>query len=222
MNYSFLIVEDDVLISEHLKQIVIAHGHEVTAICSNEKSARESIDKQLPDFAFLDIRLLKNDLGINIGRYLQPLGVPFVFITAFSDKKTIQEAVDLEPKGYILKPFEREEVDAAINKLLVYGRQSITIKSAGVKYILQINEIIFIRSENVYLEIHTNDKKYLIREKLSQFLIRVPGKKLIQVHRSFAVNPEKISKQLKSSIFINDIEIPVSKNYRKIAENLIA
>ena len=215
MKYKFLIVEDDALISEHLNEIVIGHGHEVSDICAHEQSALQSIEQNPPDFALLDIRLLGDDLGINIGRHLQGLGIPFVFITSFSDKQTIQEAVDVEPKGYILKPFEAAEVSAVINKLVECGKQSMTIKSGGIKYQLLIRDILFVQSENVYLEIHTSDKKYLVRKKLSDFLSKVSGERLIQVHRSFAVNPKKLTKQVKASLFINDVEIPVSKNYKK-------
>jgi len=220
MNYSFLIVEDDVLISEHLKRIVLEHGHNVTAICSNEKSTYLEVEKCRPDFAFLDIKLLGNDLGINIGRHLKTLNVPFIFITSYSDKKTIQEAVDLEPKGYILKPFESKEISTAINKLVEFGKQNITIKSAGVKYILNVNDVLYLKSENVYLEIYTSEKKYLAREKMSKFLSHISARNLIQVHRSYAINPSKINKLLRTSIFIEGVEIPVSRNYRKTVGNL--
>jgi len=220
MKYKFLIVEDDVFISEHLKQIVLSHGHEVTDICSTENSALQSIDQCPPDFAFLDIKLLGDDLGINVGRHLESMGIPFMFITSFSDKQTIQQAVDVQPKGYILKPFEAEEIGSAIKKLMAFGKQSISIKSRGIQYKLLINDIIFVRSDNVYLEIYLDKKKYLVREKMSNFLSKVSGENLIQVHRSYAVNPRRLTKQLKTSLFIDDIEIPVSKNYQKIAENL--
>lgn len=220
MKYTFLIVEDDALISEHLYEIVLSHGYEVSDICSNESSALQSIDQNSPDFALLDIRLLGNNSGINIGRYLQNLAIPFVFITSFSDKQTIQEAIDLQPKGYILKPFKTEEISAAISRLVSFGKQSISIKSGGVKYQLRIGDILFVKSENVYLEIHTFQKKYLVREKLSDFLARISGSRLIQVHRSFAVNPTKLTKQVKASLFIDEVEIPVSRIYKKQAEEL--
>lgn len=222
MSYKFLIVEDDALISEHLRDIVLSQGHLVSDICANEETALRSIDNDPPDFSLVDIRLLGNDLGINIGRHLQQLGIPFMFITSFSDKKTIQQAVDTQPKGYILKPFDAEEISEAINKLIEFGKQTIAIKSGGVKYNLFINDIIFIKSENVYLEIHTSEKRYLIREKLSAFLKRISGSRLIQVHRSYAINPKKLTKQLRTSLFIDDTEIPVSKNYQdQVAELLV-
>jgi len=219
MNYKFLIVEDDALISEHLRDIVLSHGHIVSDVCANEESALRSIDNNPPDFSLVDIRLLGNDLGINIGHHLQQLGIPFMFITSFSDKQTLQEAIDTQPKGYILKPFERDEITVAINKLIEFGKQTIKIKSGGIKYNLFIRDIIYVKSENVYLEIHTAKKKYLIREKMSVFLAKISGSRLIQVHRSYAVNPKKLTKQVKTSLFIAETEIPVSKNYQnQVAE----
>ena len=115
MKYKFLIVEDEVLISEHLKSILIGLNHQVTDICSSLKTAIESIHNFQPDIALLDIHMHGEDQGIAVAKHLKKLQIPFIFITSFSDKKTIQSAIREHPKGYILKPFSTIEIQEVIN-----------------------------------------------------------------------------------------------------------
>lgn len=214
-------MEDDVLISEHLSQIVSSQGYQVIAICSNENDAINQINKQAPDYAFLDIRLLGNDLGINIGRKLKDLGIPFMYLTSFSDKKTLKDAVDTHPIGYILKPFEEEEIIQALDKFRQLSPQFILIKS-GVKQIkIRVQDILYIKSDNVYLEIYCSNQKYLIRSKMLDFLDMCQVDYLRQVHRSYAVNINMLDSVQKNCLYIEEQKIPTSKKYIADTELLL-
>jgi DNA-binding LytR/AlgR family response regulator len=222
MSKQFLIIEDDVLISEHLKDIITQEGMSVMNIVSNEAAAFELLSNERPDLAFVDIRLQGNDSGIKIARKLNELNVPFYFITSFSDKQTIKEAVETEPKGYILKPFELDEIIESIHKLLKFLPQKIEIKDAGKTIYLEPEELIFVKSENVYLEIHTvHQKKYVVRKKLKDFIAQEGLENLVQVHRSFAVDLSKVTAKERKSLFIDQYEIPVSKKYIDLVEKHI-
>ncbi|MEO9532198.1 MAG: response regulator transcription factor [Crocinitomicaceae bacterium] len=210
---NFLIIEDDVLISEHLKYLIQEEGHLVTDICSNEASALNSLKNQQPDLAFVDIRLQGNDSGVIIASELTKLNIPFYFITSFSDKKTVQEAVETLPKGYILKPFEVEEIQDAIGKLISFVDREIDIKVNGADVFIKCSDVIYMRSENVYVEIYTLDKKYVIREKLGEIVNRIGLKNFIRVHRSFALDLERVTQRKKNCLTVNTVDIPVSKKY---------
>ncbi len=214
-------MEDDALISEHLSDIVEAQGFNVPAICSNEEDALYAIEDMPPDYAFLDIRLLGDDLGINIGRVLKKKNIPFMYLTSFSDKKTVQEAVDTEPIGYILKPFETDEIVTALEKFRQIQPDEVVIKSGVDRLKIKLNDILYIKSDNVYLEIYSTDSKYLIRSKMTNFLEECQVSYLVQVHRSYTVNIQRITKVKSSSVFINSEEIPVSKNFVSQTESLL-
>ena len=120
MKPNILIAEDDIFISEHLKQILNKLGYGVCGIVGSYDQAEAFINKnKLPDLALLDIRMHKEDQGIKIAKLLKTKDVPFIFITSFSDQKTLKSALEQEPKGYILKPFTPEDIKEAVEGVLV-------------------------------------------------------------------------------------------------------
>src|SRR5207247_4806617 len=55
-------------------------------------------------------------------RIKDSLGIPVVFLTAHGDAATLQRAKNLEPFGYILKPFDERNLHAAV-EVAVYRAQ---------------------------------------------------------------------------------------------------
>lgn len=223
INNSILIAEDDVLISEHLKRIVLNLGFEVYGIVASFDSASKTIDKSnLPDLALLDIRMHNEDQGLLIAKYLNKLKVPFIFITSFSDKKTLEEAVVLKPSGYIVKPFTPEEIKKSIESVLQKLVLSyIVVKHKKEQKKILFNDIIFIKSDNNYLEIHTSYSKiYLIRTKLSEIEKNIHLHGYVRVHRSFLVNKIFVNGINGNSIIVNHKELPVSRHYKKNLKSL--
>src|ERR1700758_3861942 len=109
--FNILIAEDDVIISEYLAEIITDMGHNVCTIVSNYDEAKEFLQhNQAPQMALLDIRMHNRDQGIDIATEMKSKNIPFIFITSFTDKNTIQNAVAQQPLGYIVKPFKKEEV----------------------------------------------------------------------------------------------------------------
>ena len=115
-----LIVEDAVIIAEDLAASVEELGYEVVGIADNAPEAFAMIEERNPDVALLDINLGTEIDGLDIARTLnEKYQLPFIFITAFSSKQTQDKIAALNPKGYLVKPFENEELEAAIEKALV-------------------------------------------------------------------------------------------------------
>ncbi len=215
MGSRVLIVEDDVIISEVLRQIVEGEGHQVVGVCSDEETAKEKAQFMHPDFALLDIKLLRDDLGTNVARELNSMKIPFAFITSYADKATIQEAVLLGPKGYLLKPFEKAEVTQVLEHLSNSVKQTIPLKSMGVTYVVDVADIKYVKSDNVYLEVHTLKKKYLARQKMQEFSAFLSPKQFIRVHQSYLVNSEYITCVNQNQLMIDDVTIPISRKYKK-------
>ena len=215
MSYKFLIVEDDVLISEHLRSILQRMQHQVLGICGSRSEAITCIQNERPDFALLDIRMHGKDQGIEVAEYLKSIGVPFIFITSFSDKKTLQSAVKQQPKGYILKPFSAEEVEDVIRDCVKELKDDfVYIKESNGSTKVNHSDILWIQADNVYIEIHTAQKKYVVREKLNVFLEDLPEDIFAKVHRSYVVNKEHIDRIETNSIYLGETQIPVSKTYK--------
>jgi DNA-binding LytR/AlgR family response regulator len=213
--YNVLIGEDDVIISEYLASILAEMGHHVCAIVSNYGEAQQFLENnELPHLALLDIRMHNRDQGIEIAAEMRSRNIPFIFITSFTDKNTLQKAIEQQPFGYIVKPFKKEEVRNAVNKVLMLLRPDHIMLKDGATYTrILFDEVLFLKSDNVYVEVCTTNKTHLVRAQLSEILKEFPAEQFVRVHRSYAVNTNKISRYGPSKIFIDDLEIPVSKAY---------
>ena len=92
--------------------------------------------------------------------------------------------------------------------------KSITLKVSGAEVKIITNEILYVKSDGNYLEIHTHSQKHLTREKISNFLKLVPDPiEFMQVRRSHIVRLDKITGKGKKHIIINDIKIQVGETY---------
>jgi DNA-binding LytR/AlgR family response regulator len=222
MSINILIAEDDIFISEHLKQILIDLNYNVCGIVSSYDQAVDFFSKEeLPQLALLDIRMHGEDQGIRIAEYLNTLKVPFIYITSFSDKKTVQLAVAQEPKGYIVKPFSEEEIEEVLSKVVVGLRPIyITIKDAFSRTKILINEIQYMKSENVYVEIYTKRKMYITRCKLSELIEEIEDENFVRVHRSYVVNKKFIERSSSQEILVNGERIPVSRSYKEAVQGV--
>lgn len=101
-----LIVEDEPLIAEDLAAILEREGFTISAVVYTPEDAMEELQTHLPDMVLLDINLAGGQEGITLAQYIhERLHLPFVFVTSYSDKQTLERAKHTEPAGYIVKPF---------------------------------------------------------------------------------------------------------------------
>ncbi len=211
-----LIVEDDVLISEHLKMILEDLGHSVSNVCYSFKDAVNSLNTDIPDFAFLDIRMNGIDEGIEVAKELNKIKVPFVFLTSFSDKQTLMDAIIQNPIGYILKPFSKDDITKIITKIYeLLQIDFIEVGNSNKINRIKINEILFLKSDNVYVEVVCNSNKYVVRGKLNELHEKLPKNKFLRVNQSYVINIDKVKTIQRSNVQISNIEIPLSKKYRQ-------
>jgi two-component system, LytTR family, response regulator LytT len=220
---NILIAEDDVFISEHLSQILKGLGYKVSGIVSSYQQAENFItDNELPDLALLDIRMHNEDQGVEIAKLLNTKAVPFVFITSFSDKKTVQQAVEQQPKGYILKPFEADEIEKIVTNVLAENQTKfIYTKDNFITNKIPIADILWVKSDNVYVEIKTSQKTFVHRASLPDMIKVLPEKEFTRVHRSYLVRNDSVQKINTNSVTINQEEIPVSKSYKEAVKGLM-
>ena len=117
-----LIIEDDVLIANYIKYVLEKNEYYVTGIADTTETVADSIKVLCPDIALLDIRLSGGESGIDISGVLDKKDIPFVYLTANSDRATMSSALKTNPIAYITKPFNEDNVIAAI-ELLRQGRE---------------------------------------------------------------------------------------------------
>lgn len=115
---NILIVEDDALIAENLKYTLEDLGYHVCGICYHFDEAKASILQTDADLILLDINLEEAEEwknGISLGAFIQETSrIPFIYLTAYDDFKTIKEATRQHPQGYLIKPANAASLFAMI------------------------------------------------------------------------------------------------------------
>ena len=111
-----LIVEDEILIAEELKERLARLGFTVIAAVDTADEGIAIATRERPDLVLMDIRLKGKKDGVQAAREIRKqVDVPIVYLTAHSDRQTVERATATEFDGFILKPFQRRELQATID-----------------------------------------------------------------------------------------------------------
>jgi len=114
-----IIVEDELLIAEDIQLSLEELDYEVVAVCMNQEDALRDVQECRPDLVLMDILLQGESAGIRTADEIRRKhDVPVIYLTSFSDKKTLEQAKITEPYGYILKPFHPEVLQSVIEMAL--------------------------------------------------------------------------------------------------------
>lgn len=110
-----LIVEDEFLIAEELRERLSRLGFSVIAMVDSADEGVAIATRERPDLVLMDIRLRGEKDGIQAAQEIrQQVDLPIVYVTAYSDKLTVNRAKKTEHDGFILKPFHRYELQSTI------------------------------------------------------------------------------------------------------------
>lgn len=114
-----LIVEDETVLAIGMEYSLEEYGYIVSGIESSALEAINHVHNNPVDIVLMDIKLKSKMTGVEAARKIwEELKIPIVFLTSYSDDKTIQNAMDCEPYGYLLKPCRDEELKVAIETAL--------------------------------------------------------------------------------------------------------
>src|SRR4051794_88144 len=109
-----LIAEDETLIRLDLRQMLEEHGLEVCGEARDGLEAVELARETQPDLAIFDLKMPNLD-GVEAARRVYAeRPIPIVMLTAYSDRKTVDRALDAGVFSYLSKPFAPGDVIPAI------------------------------------------------------------------------------------------------------------
>jgi len=230
-----LIVEDEYITAKTLSNFLEASGYTVVGCAMDTEEALSYLKNTVIDCVVLDINLNDEKDGVWIANHIKEnYQIPFIFLTAYTDKDTITRAVEASPFGFLAKPFQKVELFSAIeialhkhNELTMFindstANEGILAKTVFLKNVdrfdkVAISDICFIESHKNYLLIHTNNMLYKHRATLKEFTEMLPQTDFVKTHRAFLINKDKITSVDKSNHIINVLHtsIPVSKAFRQ-------
>jgi DNA-binding LytR/AlgR family response regulator len=216
MERKILIVDDEVLIAEDLMDILNKYGIKNVKMAHDRKHAMVVLNEFKPNIVLLDIRMEKEMDGLELGQYINDqIKIPFIYITAHSDIEMIKRIVKTKPVAYITKPYKNSEIYAALlmaeNILNSLTDIFLIFKDGYATVKVVLDDINYVEGDGNYIHVYTKQKKYTLRNSLEWFKDQVPEGLFHQTHRSFIVNITKITKTTSKSVFIDTIEIPVSR-----------
>lgn len=223
-----LVVEDEIIIADDICNILNQLGYEALEPAISYTEALKCMEEFNPDLVILDIQLSGNKDGIDLAwKIKEDFDIPFIFLTSNADKLTVDRAKRVAPPAYLVKPFNKDELYTAI-EIALYNHAktdrdsegSVVIKDAlfvrqNKAFIkVKFDDILFIRSEHIYIEIFTSDnQKILIRDSLNEYIKKL-NDNFFRVHRSYIVNLQYIQTIEFGSVNIGGQEVPIGKNYR--------
>ena len=120
---NILVVEDESIVAEDIKNVLLMEGYLVCGIACSGDLALKKVNEHHPDLILMDINLKGNMDGIETSRKIrEQLDIPIIYLTAFSEKDTIDRAKLTNPMGYLVKPINRRDMCIAIEITLYKHR----------------------------------------------------------------------------------------------------
>ncbi|MGL5942366.1 MAG: hybrid sensor histidine kinase/response regulator [Waterburya sp.] len=134
---SIFIVEDEIITARSIAQNLKKFGYQVAGIANSGTKALEQIITTRPDLVLMDIFLQKDDIdGITTAERIQSqLNVPIIYLTAHSEQETLERAKATTPFGYILKPYNKKNLQIEI-EMSLHKHQLVTSAMEN-----QVNEL---------------------------------------------------------------------------------
>jgi len=244
--YSIILVEDDSMQRKMLKKMILTM-HEFIKIyeADSENSALDIIKKYDINMFLIDISLKESsglDLAIEIRKIPKYEFRQIIFLTTHMEYIT-QAFKQTHCYDYILKPYDKEEVQAMLNKIILNETNNsnnkidsdkveadmeivITLKN-GIYVGIKINDILFIEVKGKNCEVNTINGMFIANNTtLKKMLQLINSEYIIQSHRAFAVNNKYISKIEKldfklSVVYFNKYDKTALLGY-KYKDNIIS
>ena len=220
MTISCVIIEDLQVAADFLHKCCKRSGMvEVKGHFPNVQQALEFLNENVVDLLFLDVEMP----GATGFELLDKLAYSPKVILTTSKEERAYNAFEYNITDFLKKPYTYPRFTEALEKLAQpadvssappASQDHIFIKSDGKLVRLNNEDILFIESMGDYVRFVTEDKKYLTHNTIKNLEEKVNKQCFMKVHRSYIINLLKIDDIRENDLFINGIEIPISKSHK--------
>lgn len=225
------IIEDDLIIAEHISLLLQKEGYPEPAIAASYSEALSLIESFKPDILLTDISLGEEKSGIELAEYVnQHFKIPVIYITSLHSAEIVKKAAQTQPAAYLIKPCKKEDLMVAMELALVAREQKksyelsdqvITVKDGSVHVRIPFENIVLLKAEENYTAIYTSTQRpRMVRHFLGDLQSQLPNEDFIRIHRSYVVNKKYISEIHSSHVVIQNFQLPVSRSYRNVISML--
>ncbi|MBP0904314.1 sigma 54-interacting transcriptional regulator [Mariniflexile gromovii] len=164
MKKKILIVEDEFIVANDLSWILRKADFEVSGIADSYEDALKQIATLKPDLAILDIRLNGQLTGIDLANKLNEFRIPFIYLSANSNRSTLEEAKATKPYGFLVKPFREKDVIISLEIASYHHEHSNGFNDTIQKNLsLKLNTLLGLESnvDNLCLELTKTFQSYI-------------------------------------------------------------
>jgi len=239
MKIKVLIVEDNIILADEIKFSLIEMGYQVIDIVDNGQDAIDLVKDKDIDIILMDIKLKGGIDGIETAKKIKSLKhVLIIFLTDLNKKRVWEKAKVTNPSAYLIKPFNKLEIDAAFQiaikntskkeanidpkqdigdlELTPFEANDRIYLREGTRFIRILKgDILYIKGAGSYSDIYTADKKHTLTYNLTQIKKKISFEELERVHKSYIININKITGFEGNRIFIDKVEIPIGGLYKE-------
>lgn len=216
-----LIVEDEPIIAGFIRRTLSSLGYGVAGHARSFEEALELLGSVDVDLALVDIALGGQLDGMDFAHALREHGdVPFIFLTSYADPQTIERAKPTRPSGYVIKPFTANDLYSNI-ELAISAASERVPSTSGLflpdgfgKVRIELENILFIESNRMYLDVYTSGRVYRQRIALTKFMEALPEDRFLRIHRSIAVNTAHVTRWNRTFLWVGERELPVGRTYQ--------
>ncbi|MDP4663101.1 MAG: response regulator [Salibacteraceae bacterium] len=244
MSMNIMVVEDESIVAKDIQVCLRKLGYNVVGTFPSGEQAVEEAKTLEPDLVMMDIMLKGQMSGIEAAEAIRKeQDIPIIFLTAYTDRNTVDKAKETEPYGYIIKPFKEIDIQTAIEIALYKHGKVLEVKKerdyyyslaekqdspdmmfvkANQKLVkIKYADIYFIEALKDYVVINTKERRYTIHSTMKDIENKMPDKDFVRVHRSFIVRLDRIKEIDHSNVIMEDDKkvVPVGGSYKELLQD---
>ena len=157
-----LVVEDERIVAEDIRESLERMGYEVVAVAASGEEALRDTDAFSPDLVLMDLHLKGEMHGTQAAKRIQEQHhTPVIFLTAYSDPESLDQAKTVGSYGYLLKPFNERELYTTIEVALHKHAMEERLRSTQAQLERRVRELEgHSRMTHFQLSMHTSQEAY--------------------------------------------------------------
>ncbi len=235
MKINVVILEDNPITAQDLKEILIENDINVLQTFYAAEDALNNASNLQADIWLVDIKLKGQMTGIEFASQIGEFSKsPIIFLTANSDKNTVEEAISTGPASFLTKPFDDKDViiavELAFKKHILAHQQNINsgqqlpfvFLKSGKKFTkVPIEKISFLEADGSYCKVVTDDQEFTLSCNLNHFSSNISNGSFLRIHKSYAVNVDCITGIDNDYVFVDEKALPIGRVYKNEVKNML-
>ncbi|MGN0317338.1 MAG: LytR/AlgR family response regulator transcription factor [Lachnospira sp.] len=228
--YTIAIVDDEKYyqeeIADTIKETLAPFGISAEiSVYSNGEELKKACKHTLFDFIFMDLYLGREN-GFKLVEKIDGLtssSTKIVFIT--SDAVAVFDSFEYRPFDFIHKELLKMRIPKTIKRAIKMDRQNenFEFQYNDVEKSLNYNDIIYVQSDNHYINIVTQNRMYCLRGTLKDYENVFLKHDFVKIHRKYVVNLRyiiKVDDYYDQVILRNNKKLELSRTYKKAVKQM--